>query len=108
MMPRELSHAPLSLLASCGHEYRILPRAARIGQWQEKVMELSAFFPTRHIGHDPAKNRDWAQAAEDMGYAHIEVPDHVFGATGRGDWNPVYMERTRSTGPLPPWLIWPR
>ena len=56
-------------------------------------MELSAFFPTRHIGHDPAKIRDWAQAAEDMGYAHIEVPDHVFGATARGDWKPVYSEK---------------
>jgi alkanesulfonate monooxygenase SsuD/methylene tetrahydromethanopterin reductase-like flavin-dependent oxidoreductase (luciferase family) len=56
-------------------------------------MELSAFFPTRHIGRDPAKIRDWAQAAEDMGYAHIEVPDHVFGATARGDWKPVYTEK---------------
>jgi probable F420-dependent oxidoreductase len=55
-------------------------------------MELSAFFPTRNIGNDPAKIRDWAQAAEDLGYAHIEVPDHVFGATARGDWKPVYTE----------------
>jgi alkanesulfonate monooxygenase SsuD/methylene tetrahydromethanopterin reductase-like flavin-dependent oxidoreductase (luciferase family) len=70
-----------------------LRRAARIGQRQEKVMELSAFFPTRHIGHDPAKIRDWSQAAEDLGYAHIEVPDHVFGATARGDWKPVYSEK---------------
>ena len=56
-------------------------------------MELSAFFPTRHIGSDPAKIRDWAQAAEDLGYAHIEVPDHVFGATARGDWKPTYTEK---------------
>ncbi len=55
-------------------------------------MQLTAFFPTRHIGSDPAKIRDWAQAAEDLGYAHIEVPDHVFGATARGDWKPVYNE----------------
>ena len=47
----------------------------------EPPMELSAFFPTRTIGNDPAKIRDWAQAAEDLGYDHIEVPDHVFGAT---------------------------
>jgi len=33
------------------------------------------------LGSDPAKIRDWAQAAEDLGYAYIEVPDHVFGAT---------------------------
>lgn len=56
-------------------------------------MELSAFFPTRTIGNDPAKIRDWAQAAEDLGYDHIEVPDHVFGATARGDWQPIYTEK---------------
>ncbi len=56
-------------------------------------MQLNAFFPTRHIGSDPAKIRDWAQAAEDLGYAHIEVPDHVFGATARGDWKPIYDEK---------------
>jgi probable F420-dependent oxidoreductase len=55
-------------------------------------MELSAFFPTRHIGSDPAKIRHWAQAAEDLGYAHVEVPDHVLGATARGDWKPTYDE----------------
>ena len=43
-------------------------------------MRLSAWFPTRDIGTDPAKIRDWAQAAEDLGYAGIEVADHVFGA----------------------------
>ena len=56
-------------------------------------MQLSAFFPTRTIGSDPSKIRDWAQAVEDLGYAHIEVPDHVFGATARGDWKPVYTEK---------------
>src|SRR5438876_10296714 len=56
-------------------------------------MELSAFFPTRTIGNDPVKIRDWAQAAEDLGYEHIEVPDHVFGATARGDWQPIYTEK---------------
>ena len=40
-------------------------------------MLLSALFPTRDIGRDPAKIRDWAQAAEDLGYAYIEVSDHV-------------------------------
>jgi probable F420-dependent oxidoreductase len=55
-------------------------------------MELSAFFPTRDIGRDPAKIRDWAQAAEDLGYAHIEVADHVFGARAREGWTPIYNE----------------
>ena len=56
-------------------------------------MKLNAFFPTRDIGTDPAKIRDWAQAAEDLGYATIEVPDHVFGATARDGWQPLYNER---------------
>jgi probable F420-dependent oxidoreductase len=56
-------------------------------------MQLNAWFPTRDIGNDPAKIKDWAQAAEDLGYAYIEVPDHVFGATARGGWTPLYNEK---------------
>ncbi|MSO76268.1 MAG: LLM class F420-dependent oxidoreductase [Alphaproteobacteria bacterium] len=55
-------------------------------------MLLNALFPTRDIGSDPAKIRDWAQAAEDLGYAYIEVADHVFGATARDGWSPLYNE----------------
>ncbi len=55
-------------------------------------MLLNALFPTRDIGTDPAKIRDWAQAAEDLGYHCIEVADHVFGAAARGDWKPLYGE----------------
>ncbi|HUK10077.1 MAG TPA: LLM class F420-dependent oxidoreductase [Stellaceae bacterium] len=55
-------------------------------------MQLSAWFPTRDIGTDPAKIRDWAQAAEDLGYIDIEVPDHVFGAKARDGWVPRYDE----------------
>jgi probable F420-dependent oxidoreductase len=58
----------------------------------EIPMRLSAFFPTRDIGSDPVKIRDWAQAAEDLGYLYIEVPDHVFGATARDGWTPLYNE----------------
>jgi probable F420-dependent oxidoreductase len=56
-------------------------------------MQLNAMFPTRDIGNDPTKIRDWAQAAEDLGYTYIEVPDHVFGATGRDGWTPIYDEK---------------
>jgi probable F420-dependent oxidoreductase len=56
-------------------------------------MQLNAIFPTRDIGNDPAKVRDWAQAAEALGYAYIEVPDHVFGAAARDGWTPTYNER---------------
>ncbi len=55
-------------------------------------MQLCAFFPSRDIGPDPAKIRDWAQAAEDLGYAYIDVPDHVLGANlaSRPGWNAPY------------------
>ena len=55
-------------------------------------MQLNALFPTRDIGTDPAKIHDWAQAVEDLGYACIEVPDHVYGATARDGWTPIYDE----------------
>jgi len=56
-------------------------------------MQLNAIFPTRDIGTDPARMRDWAQAAEDLGFAMIEVSDHVLGATARDGWTPAYNER---------------
>jgi len=56
-------------------------------------MRLHAFFPSRDIGTDHVKVRDWAQAAEELGYAGIEVADHVFGATARDGWTPLYDER---------------
>ena len=56
-------------------------------------MRPNAFFPSLDIGTDSAKIRDWAQAAEDLGYAYIEVPDHVFGAKGRDGWVPLYNEK---------------
>ena len=59
---------------------------------EESSMLLNALFPTRDIGTDPAKIRDWAQAAEDLGFHCIEVADHVFGAAPRGDWKPIYSE----------------
>ncbi len=56
-------------------------------------MQINAFFPTLDIGTDPTKIRDWAQATEDLGYAYIEVPDHVFGAKARDGWTPLYNEK---------------
>jgi len=53
-------------------------------------MRLNALFPTRDIGTDPARLRDWAQAAEDLGFESIEVPDHVYGAAPREGWVPNY------------------
>jgi probable F420-dependent oxidoreductase len=55
-------------------------------------MRLGATFPTTEIGSDPAAIRDWAQAAESLGYHHILTYDHVLGA--------VHADRDpRLTGP---------
>jgi probable F420-dependent oxidoreductase len=43
-------------------------------------MEFGAVFPTTEIGTDPAAIRDWAQAAESLGYVRITAYDHVLGA----------------------------
>ena len=43
-------------------------------------MKIGAIFPTTEIGSDPAAIRDWAQAAEGLGFSHIITYDHVLGA----------------------------
>jgi len=43
-------------------------------------MQLGVIFPQTEIGADPKAVRDFVQAAEGMGYAHLIVFDHVLGA----------------------------
>ena len=43
-------------------------------------MKFGAVFPTCEIGSDPIAVRDFAQAAESLGYSHIVTYDHVLGA----------------------------
>jgi probable F420-dependent oxidoreductase len=47
-------------------------------------MKLGAIFPTTEIGSDPAAIRDWAQAAEALGFDHVVLYDHVLGAVHSG------------------------
>ena len=55
-------------------------------------MQLGAIFPQTEIGADPAAVRDFAQAAEDLGYEHLLVFDHVLGADAskRESWDRPY------------------
>ena len=56
-------------------------------------MQLGAIFPQTEIGADPAGLvRDFAQAAEDLGYEHLLVFDHVLGADAskRESWERPY------------------
>ena len=47
-------------------------------------MKIGAIFPTTEIGSDPTAVRDWAQAAEQLGYDHVIIYDHVLGAEHAG------------------------
>ncbi len=60
-------------------------------------MKLGAIFPQTEIGNDPIVIRDWAQAAEQMGYDHMLVFDHVLGAHPdrfEGRFRPPYTHQT--------------
>ena len=43
-------------------------------------MRLGVVFAQTEIGIDPAAVRDYAQAAESLGYEHLLAYDHVLGA----------------------------
>jgi len=43
-------------------------------------MQVGAIFPQTEIEADPVAVRDYAQAAEDLGYSHLFIADHVLGA----------------------------
>ncbi len=62
-------------------------------------MKLGAIFPTTEIGNDPVAIRDWAQAAEQLGYNHIITYDHVLGAAHE-DRQPLLMGPYTETDPF--------
>ena len=43
-------------------------------------MQIGVVFPQTEIGADPGGLRDYVQAAEDLGYEHLIIFDHVLGA----------------------------
>jgi probable F420-dependent oxidoreductase len=51
-------------------------------------MQLGISLPLIDVGGDPATVRDFAQAAEGLGYDHLGAPDHVLGVNvaSRPDW----------------------
>lgn len=55
-------------------------------------MQLGAIFPQTEIGSDPMAVKDFAQAAESLGYEHLLVFDHVLGADAskRETWERPY------------------
>ncbi|MGB2694620.1 MAG: LLM class F420-dependent oxidoreductase [Dehalococcoidia bacterium] len=58
-------------------------------------MKLGVIFPQTEIGSDPVAIRDYAQAAEQLGYHHLLVFDHVLGAPAdRFPFRPPYNLQT--------------
>jgi probable F420-dependent oxidoreductase len=45
-----------------------------------RAVQIGAVFPQTRFDGDPAAVRDFAQAAEELGYSHMLVYDHVLGA----------------------------
>ena len=56
-------------------------------------MQKGVVFPQIEIGADPAAVRDYAQAAESLGYDHLLAYDHVLGANAasRPNWSGFYQ-----------------
>ena len=60
-------------------------------------MKIGVTFPATEIGNDPVAIRDYAQAAEQLGYHHALVFDHVLGAHPdrfEGRFRPPYSHLT--------------
>ena len=55
-------------------------------------MRIGVVFPQTEIGTDPVVIRDYAQAAESLGYDHVLIYDHVVGANtaSRPKWTGPY------------------
>src|SRR6266576_3806294 len=55
-------------------------------------MDIGVVFPQTESGSDPVAVKDYAQAAEELGFRHILAYDHVIGANpaGRPGWRPAY------------------
>jgi probable F420-dependent oxidoreductase len=64
-------------------------------------MQVGVTFPPTEIGTHPTAIRDYAQAAEDLGYEHLLAYDHVLGAdpSNREGWR-GYTHKTMFHEPL--------
>src|SRR5579859_3958829 len=65
-------------------------------------MRIGVIFPQTEITEDPVAVRDYAQAAEALGYTHVLAFDHVVGAdtTNRPHWGERYTVHSLFHEPL--------
>ena len=70
-------------------------------------MRLGVMLPLTDIGGEPGIMREFAQAAEEIGYTNLGLPDHVLGVNvaSRPDWGDrntsadLFHGRRRSSPP---------
>ncbi len=65
-------------------------------------MRIGVVFPQTEIGADPAAVREYAQAAEGLGFTHLLAYDHVIGADPErdGGWRGPYTHKSLFHEPL--------
>ena len=65
-------------------------------------MKLGVVFPQTEIGPDPGGVREYFQAAEQLGYSHVSVFDHVLGAdlANRPGWQGAYNSKDMFHEPM--------
>ena len=65
-------------------------------------MRVGVVFPQVEIGADPIAIRDYAQAAESLGYDHLLIYDQVLGLNqaSRPGWEAVYTDKDMFHEPL--------
>lgn len=65
-------------------------------------MQVGLSIHTTEIGNDPIAIRDFVQAAEDMGYEHLTLIDHVIqsGQAVADDWRAFYVRDNAFHEPL--------
>jgi alkanesulfonate monooxygenase SsuD/methylene tetrahydromethanopterin reductase-like flavin-dependent oxidoreductase (luciferase family) len=54
-------------------------------------MQLGTLIPQRDVDNSPSALREFAQAAESLGYDYLEATDHVLGANAASRHDPFVM-----------------
>ena len=65
-------------------------------------MSLGVVLPAVELGPGPEFIREYAQTAQDLGYTHLVIQDHVLGAdpTVHQGWNRPYTNKTLTPDPF--------
>ena len=86
-----------------GRDTGAVPAVLDLHCCHDATMRVGVVYPHQEIGDDPARITAFAQAAEDLGYAHIVAYDHVLGADPAHRpawWKGAYTNRDAFHEPL--------